>query len=115
MEAIISYELVFLDITEPVVTIESYWFTPREPTYVGLHCCPERFRCFICQRMRSKKRWFAGEVQGQRLCKACFPYVDEMAVAAFIHLEERKKFPACKNRVSLASDIWTGLVLVEEK
>ena len=82
---IITNELHFSDITETTVILE--WYRePREPnpSKEELALCPERFRCYSCLRLRGKKHHFGGLVLDRRICRECYPYLDEADVGAMI-------------------------------
>jgi len=105
MLTIIRWEWHSSGVTELTIEIQSRWLVPRvpNPTQGEINRCPGRFRCFICQQLYGKK-WFGGEIAGERVCRFCFPFVDESDIKPI-----RKQRPAMSLRVTLAEDVWNGL------
>ena len=58
----------------------------QELTEAQLNVIPDRFRCFTCQR-EVKKRDIGGIELGQRLCKWCYPILDEWWVGVYIKFD----------------------------
>jgi hypothetical protein len=116
-EPTIRWEWHFSAISEPEVRRESHWFEPRmpSPTKEELARCPDRFRCFVCLQVKGKKKHFGGEVLGQRVCKECFPYIDEWDIGGILLTEGNNRIPAQKRHIPLVNDIWTSLVIDEDE
>lgn len=53
---------------------------------------PEQFRCYSCQQ-KFKKRDIGGIELGQRLCKLCYPWLDEWLVGSLIKFDLKHHFP----------------------
>lgn len=71
--------------SEPFVVV-SMLAKPRplqEFTEKELNLVPQQFRCFACLRLR-KRGDIGGIVREQRLCKGCYPWLDEWAVGSLI-------------------------------
>lgn len=76
-----------------IITIE--WWRPiniPEPTEEELAICPERFRCFVCQRIKSKRR-FAGIIRFQYICRTCYSFIGDRTVRGLISFDLRAGFP----------------------
>jgi len=63
------------------------------PTEQEIAECPASFRCYSCLDRKGRKRHFGGTILGKRICRTCFPYVDEWAVGAMIRFDIRHGFP----------------------
>ncbi len=84
---IIVTGLHFSRVTELTITIERY--TPRvpNPTKLEMDSCPASFRCYSCLERKGKKRHFGGLILEKRICRECYPYVDEADVGAMIRFD----------------------------
>ena len=63
-------------------------FTPEE-----YGACPDQFRCFICLRIKGKKKHFAGEIRFQRICRECWKFEDDWSVRGLINFDLRHVKP----------------------
>ena len=66
-------------------------FQEPNPSEAERHRCPEVFRCYCCLR-RFSRSYFGGTIRGQRLCRACFPYLDEWLVGTMVKFDNRHRF-----------------------
>lgn len=106
MEAIVRNEPHLSGIDRVTITVETYTppKPPPHPTEEELARVPERFRCFVCLRMRGRKK-FAAFVGSEMVCRICYPYIDEQDITPPPnHIMATKH-----NRVPLVIDVWTGL------
>ena len=80
-------------VTEMTILIQTNWWTRREhrPSKRELASIPERFRCFVCGVVKGRKH-FGGSVLRQRLCKVCYPWLDEPYIGALIRWDEQHHF-----------------------
>jgi hypothetical protein len=80
-------------VSEITVEILTNWWTPRyrHPTRRELASVPERFRCFTCGVVKGRAH-FGGYLLRQRICQACYPWVDEPLVGALIRWDELHHF-----------------------
>ena len=90
---IVRNRIHFEPITEVLVTIER--FEPRpipEPSKAELDGCPATFRCFCCLERKGKKCHFGGLILKMRICRECYPYLDEATVGGLIKFDMRHGF-----------------------
>ena len=88
---IVTNRVHFEPITEVLVTIE--WYEPRpipNPSKAELDSCPTTFRCFCCYERKGKKRHFGGLILDMRICRECYPYLDEATVSGIIRFDMRR-------------------------
>lgn len=109
MIARVRVELAFPAVFVLTIVNEAYT-EPRipHPSQAEWDACPAQFRCIVCLKMRSRKKWFAGILADKRVCRGCFPYVDEREVAwlARGHVD---KIATCGHEVPLVVDVWKGI------
>ena len=60
-------------------------------TETQMNTVPDEFRCFACLEI-VKKEEIGGIELGQRLCKECWPYLDEWWVGTMIKFDINRKF-----------------------
>ena len=89
---IIVVGLHFSRVPELTISIERYIPRVPNPTTEELGRCPASFRCYSCLRHRGKKRHFGGAVLDKRICRECYPQVDEADVGAMIRFDQRHGF-----------------------
>jgi hypothetical protein len=82
-------------VTEITIEILTHWWEPRipHPTPKELATVPEQFRCYACGQAKSRKH-FGGYILRQRVCLACYPWVDEADIGALIRWDERHGYTA---------------------
>lgn len=98
---------------EPVrrTTVRNEPYTPLKvpcPSKEEYNQCPAQFRCIVCQRKRSRKKWFGGLVAGQYVCRGCYPFVDEQDVVQMARKHEQRvaiRF----DQTSEVADVWSGV------
>lgn len=91
---IVEVGLDFSRVTEITVSVE--WYHPPRvpnPTEDEKRECPASFRCYACLERKGKKRHFGGLVLDKRICRGCYPFVDEWDVGMMIKFDERHGFP----------------------
>lgn len=49
---------------------------------------PDNFHCYVCAEPRRKKD-FGGFILQQRVCRTCYPWVDEQSIGGLIWWDER--------------------------
>jgi hypothetical protein len=78
---------------EPIVILRPISARPLQKlsmeTYEAL---PETFRCYACQD-KIKKIDIGGIEMGQRLCKNCYPWLDQWRVGSIIKFDVLHHFP----------------------
>jgi len=80
-------------LTEPEVTIRPIVERPlQRMTEAQINALPDQFTCYSCQK-QVKKRDIGGIELGQRLCKDCYPYLDEWWVGTIIRFDLRRHLP----------------------
>ena len=75
----------------PELTIQIEWNHPPRipnPSPYEMDRCPPSFRCYACLQTKGKKRHFGGEVLEKRICRECYPFVDESDVAAWMRFDK---------------------------
>ena len=82
-------------VTEIKIEILSNWWERRvpHPTARERASVPERFRCFACGVVKGRPH-LGGHVLRQRVCRACYPWVDEPLIGALIRWDERHGYTA---------------------
>jgi len=92
-KTIIRCELHFARVDYITIRVERYT-EPRvpHPTVSDLASCPERFRCYACLVVKGKNRHFAELMLNKRICRKCYPYLDEQDVQAIIAFDRRHGF-----------------------
>lgn len=101
-EPIVSVERHFSTITSIVVKVE--WYQPpriANPTPEELALVPERFRCQVCLRVKTK-RHFGGFINEARVCQECYPYVTSIPT-------EPRHTVATRWIRPLVCDVWEGI------
>ena len=76
------------------ITRESYWWKPRELpvlTEKELATVPDRWRCYVCGELHRKKD-FGGYLIKQRICRDCYPWVDDRGIGYLIVWDERRGY-----------------------
>jgi len=88
---------------EPVesLTITILDWNPPIPSSEELLNCPDQFRCFVCQKVKGRKKHFAGEHRFQRICVDCWGTVDSQSIRGLINFDLRhghqvRMFPRAK-------------------
>jgi len=80
----------------PEFTMDWGWADeePRvpHPTKAEFNACPDRFTCFVCLQQKGKKKHFGGLVEEQKVCRECYPFVDEQDVGCLVKFDERHGF-----------------------
>ena len=78
--------------------VEVVLYTPPKPLPVlsaeELALIPDQFRCYICYEHYLKKD-FGGCLLNQRICRHCYPWVDEWDVGIMIRFDLRRGFARC--------------------
>jgi len=89
---IIETGIHFARVPRMTITIER-WTPPRvpNPTERELGMCPASFRCYSCLQRKGKKH-FGGLVLDKRICRTCYPFVEEGDVAAMIRFDRKHGF-----------------------
>ena len=83
--------LHFSRVPELTITIERYIPRVPNPTTKELGMCPASFRCYACLERKGRKR-FGGAVLAKRICRECYPFVDEAVVGSLIRFDEKHGF-----------------------
>ena len=80
-------------ITEITITIEG-WSPPRIPnlTQEDFDGCPDRFCCFVCLRTKGKNKHLTEIIRFQRICRVCFPHIDDRTIRGLISFDLRGGF-----------------------
>ncbi len=58
------------------------------PTEEDLALCPDTFTCYVCE-VKQPRKMLGGVTYGQRLCRCCYPYVDEFDVRCLVRWDAR--------------------------
>jgi len=93
----------FSGVREVKYTRKTYWWKPRQlPSLTDeeLDSVPESFRCYVCGDTH-KKAEFGGHLVFQRICKICYPWVDDSKTGFLIRWDERRGF---RQSVRILSD-----------
>ena len=81
-----------LAIWEPECLIRPITERPLQVmTEAQMNAIPDQFRCYACLEM-TKKEDIGGIELGQKLCKECYPYLDEWWVGTIIKFDLKRKF-----------------------
>lgn len=72
----------------PLVTFLS---PPSEEEIASI---PYQFRCFVCLQRVKARPDYGGSLIQKRICKSCYPYVDEWTIGGLIAFDRRHGFPA---------------------
>ena len=96
---------------QETVSVEVERYVPPRvpiPSESDLATVPARYRCFVCNELKGKKR-FAAYIAGERVCDLCYPYVDERDIVALRPREHRPATRINRARPPLVKDIWQGV------
>ena len=90
---VITTSIHFARVAELTITIE-WWKPPRvpNPTEYEWNTCPATFRCYSCLDRKGRSRHFGGLVLDKRICRECYPYLDEAAVGGLIKFDMKHGF-----------------------
>jgi len=109
MKPIITYETHLSGVSRTIVAVYHHYseyvlFGERpqpNPTDMELNSIPAVFRCYVCLRQRGKRK-LGGIIREKRVCRCCFPYVDNRTIRGLIACDRRhhprKKYNPMKAR-----------------
>jgi hypothetical protein len=79
--------------TEPSLTIRCIVERPLQRLSEDkVNALPDKFRCYCCQG-EFKKSQIGGIELGQRLCKDCWPFLDEWGIGSIIRFDLKHSKP----------------------
>jgi hypothetical protein len=82
-----------LDLKAPEMIVRPIVERPLQVlTETQLNALPDQFRCYSCQDMFPKED-IGGIELDQRLCKYCYPYLDDWWVGTIIKFDTQRRFP----------------------